>query len=108
MRLLSAMALFGAVCFAQEPQKPDCSVDNHAQFWPSEANTSGDARREHYQQGDLELCSYVDGKYKWKYVSVNAHTLAEAKRRKAAEKAAKAAAAADAKMKTENAAVARR
>lgn len=84
MKYVAFIALFGAICFAEEARKPVCNARNQGQFWPAEANVSKDAVRRLYQQGDLEMCSLAVWKYKWEHISVNVRDLASAKRPAAA------------------------
>jgi hypothetical protein len=71
--------ILGTSCFAGQAQKPACNAKNQGQFWPPEANLAGDARLQHFQEGNLEMCSLVVWKYKWQRVSVNVRDLRSAK-----------------------------
>ncbi|MBZ5724296.1 MAG: hypothetical protein LAP87_04805 [Acidobacteriia bacterium] len=75
MKYVALMALFAAICFGGEVQKPVCSARNQGQFWPAEANFSHQAARQLYQSGELEMCSLAVWKYRWELISVNARVL---------------------------------
>ncbi|HYL73641.1 MAG TPA: hypothetical protein VEU96_05520 [Bryobacteraceae bacterium] len=85
MRYAAAFILLGTMLFAEEAQKPACSAKTLGQFWPEDANVSRDAARQFYQSGELEMCSMVVWKYKWKHISVNVRDLGKGKRPAAAE-----------------------
>ncbi len=80
MKVVCLIALFGAMCWAGQDQKPACNAQSRGQFWPSEANSSQQAARQFYQQGELEMCSLVVWKYRWEHLSVNVRELAQGKR----------------------------
>jgi hypothetical protein len=67
------------MCFAEEAEKPPCTAKIEGQFWPDEANADREAARLLYQQGKLEVCSFVSWRYKWQRVSVNVRDLAKKK-----------------------------
>jgi hypothetical protein len=79
MRNAVLIGLYAAVCFAGQARKPVCNAQSQGQFWPEEANVNRDAMREHYQQGDLEMCSRGEWRYKWEHLSVNVRQLRLAK-----------------------------
>ena len=72
MKKLVVALLFGAVCFAQDAQKPACNAHTQGRFWPEEANDNREVRRNLFQSGELEMCSLTVWRYKWQRVSVNA------------------------------------
>ena len=73
------VALWAALCFGGQVDKPVCNAKNRGQFWPREANLSKDAARQLYQRGELEMCSLSVWKYKWEHLSVNVRDLAKGK-----------------------------
>jgi len=85
MKRLPALALFGILCFADQPTQPECNAANHGRFWPEEANSDRALARKLYQSGELEMCSVappkytIYWKYKWQHISVNAHSASKTK-----------------------------
>lgn len=79
MKYAACLALFGALCFAEEARKPVCNARNQGRFWPEEANFSQDAARRLAQRGELEMCSLAVWKYRWEQISVNVRDLAKAR-----------------------------
>jgi len=85
MKSLPVLALFGILCFADQPTQPECNAANRGHFWPEEANSDRALARKLYQSGELEMCSLVPPKYtiywnyKWLHISVNAHSAAKTK-----------------------------
>jgi hypothetical protein len=79
MKYIGLITLFGAMAFAGQPRKPACNAKVQGQFWPTEANTDRQVKHELYQSGELEMCSLVVWKYKWKRISVNVHELLKGK-----------------------------
>lgn len=79
MKRFAFIALFGAMCLAEETRRPVCNARNQGQFWPAEANSSQEAARQLAQRGELEMCSLVVWKYRWEHISVNVRSLAKAK-----------------------------
>jgi hypothetical protein len=75
MKFVAVIALFGAVCFAEETRKPVCNATNRGKFWPQEANFNRAAARQLYQSGELEMCSPGLWRYKWQHLRVNVRDL---------------------------------
>jgi hypothetical protein len=79
MKYVVVIALFGAMCLAEEARKPVCNARNLSQLWPEEANISKDTARQLYQSGELEMCTLVAWRYRWKHISVNVRDLGKGK-----------------------------
>ena len=79
MKIVSLIAFFGAICLAQDAQKPVCNAKTQGQFWPAEANSGPDAVRRLTQSGEIEMCSQGVWRYKWEHLSVSVRDLAKGK-----------------------------
>jgi hypothetical protein len=76
MKTAALIGFLGAVCLAQDTQKPICNAKTRGQFWPAEANSSPEAARRLTQSGEIEMCSQGLWKYRWEHLSLNVRDLA--------------------------------
>jgi len=80
MKYVAFVFLCGALCRAGQAHKPICNAKSHGQLWPEDANSNRDSARELSQKGELEMCTAVAWRYKWRRLSVNVRDLVKAKR----------------------------